>query len=141
MDMISISKVFISVILSLNHLWNLLKLGQNPYWKILLFNWYGEITLKILKEKLIKSTRIKIHLDVSIMYPQGIKFLRNKKKSFQKDYWKQGPILTFQKFLTNIWLRFHKIRFHVWLYDLVLQPVLSHSKQFEVEFYMNSWIF
>jgi hypothetical protein len=37
--MVSIPKVFISAIFdyfSVNHLWNLLKLGQNPCWKILL---------------------------------------------------------------------------------------------------------
>jgi len=35
--MISIFKAFISVIFdyfSFSHLWNLLKLGQNPYWKM-----------------------------------------------------------------------------------------------------------
>jgi len=48
---------------------------------------YDEIILKILKEKLIKSIRIKAHLSVPIMYPWGTKFLRNKKKtSFQKDF-------------------------------------------------------
>jgi hypothetical protein len=41
---------------------------------------YGEIDLKILKEKPIKSIRIKAHLSVSTMYPWGTKFLRNKKK-------------------------------------------------------------
>jgi hypothetical protein len=36
---------------------------------------YGEITLKILKEKPIKSTRIKAHLNLSIMYALGTTFL------------------------------------------------------------------
>jgi hypothetical protein len=36
-------------------------------------NWYGEITLKILKRKPIKSIRIKVYLDFSIMYPLGKK--------------------------------------------------------------------
>jgi hypothetical protein len=70
------------------------------------------------------------------MYPWGTKNLRKKIKSFQKDYWKQGPILTLQKFLTNIWLRFH-----VCLFYLVFQPMFSHNKQFGVEFNMNSWFF
>jgi hypothetical protein len=39
----------------------------------------GEFTLKILKEKLIKSIRIKSHLDISITYPLGTKNLTNKK--------------------------------------------------------------
>jgi hypothetical protein len=50
---------------------------------------------KILKEKPIKSIRIKENLNISIMYPLGIIFL-TKQKSFQKDFLKQGPILTFQ---------------------------------------------
>jgi len=41
---------------------------------------YGKIILKILKEKLIKSIRIRAHLDISIMYPMRTKNLRNKKK-------------------------------------------------------------
>jgi hypothetical protein len=36
-------------------------------------NKYGEITLEILRIKPIKSRRIKAHLDISIMYPLGIK--------------------------------------------------------------------
>ncbi len=61
-------------------------------------NWYGEIMLKILKEKLIKFIKIKSHSDISIMYPLGTKKLTNgKKKPFQKDFWKQGPILALQK--------------------------------------------
>jgi len=45
---------------------------------------YGEITLKILKEELIKSIRIKSHLDISITYPLGTKKLTNKKNSISK---------------------------------------------------------
>jgi hypothetical protein len=40
-------------------------------------------------------------------------FKKQKKQSFQKDFWKQGSILTLQKFITTIWLRFQKIRFHI----------------------------
>jgi hypothetical protein len=36
-------------------------------------NWCGEITLKILNEKPIKSMRIKAHLDIQIMHPFGTK--------------------------------------------------------------------
>jgi hypothetical protein len=43
--------------------------------------WYGEITLKILEEKPIKSIRIKSCLDILIMYPLGTKILTNKKNS------------------------------------------------------------
>jgi len=45
---------------------------------------YGEIILKIIKEKPIKSIRIKVHLSIPIMYPWGTKFLRNKKKIISK---------------------------------------------------------
>jgi hypothetical protein len=44
----------------------------------------GEITLKILKTKPIKSIRIKVHLNILIMYPLGTKILRNKKKIISK---------------------------------------------------------
>jgi hypothetical protein len=48
--------------------------------KNIVVSWYGEITLKVLKEKLIKSIRIKAHLGIPIMYPWGTKILRNKNK-------------------------------------------------------------
>jgi hypothetical protein len=40
--------------------------------KYIVVNWYGEITLKIL--------RIKTHLGIPFMYPWDTKFLRNKNK-------------------------------------------------------------
>jgi hypothetical protein len=46
--------------------------------------WYGEIILEILKEKTIKSIRIKTHLNISIMYPLGIEILINTKKNISK---------------------------------------------------------
>jgi hypothetical protein len=49
-------------------------------------NKYGEITLEILRIKPIKSIRTKANLDISIMYPLGIKISINKRKSFQKDF-------------------------------------------------------
>jgi hypothetical protein len=48
--------------------------------KNIVVNWYGEITLKILKEKFIKSIRIKAHLGISFMYPWDTIFLKNKNK-------------------------------------------------------------
>ncbi len=48
-------------------------------------NWYGELTLKILKENPIKSIRIKTHLDISIMYPLGLEILINKNKFISKE--------------------------------------------------------
>ncbi len=41
--------------------------------KNIVVSWYGEITLKMLKEKPIKSIRIKAHLGIPIMYPWGTK--------------------------------------------------------------------
>jgi hypothetical protein len=61
------------------------KTRSKPILKNVVVGWYGEIILKILKEKPIKSKRIKTHLNISIMHPLGIKLLTNKKKSFQKD--------------------------------------------------------
>jgi hypothetical protein len=55
-----------------------------PILKIVLINWYGELTLEIIKENPIKSIRIKAHLDISIMYPMGIIFLINIKKNHFK---------------------------------------------------------
>jgi len=64
-----------------------LKTRSKLIWKNVVFSWYEEITLKILKEKPINSIKIKTHLNISIMYPLGIKILTNKKKkSLQKDF-------------------------------------------------------
>jgi hypothetical protein len=63
-----------------------LKTKSNPVSKNVNVSWYGEITLKILKRKPIKSIRIKSYLDISIMCPLGTKNLINKKKSFEKDF-------------------------------------------------------
>jgi len=49
--------------------------------KNVVINWYGEITLKILKKNFIKSIRIKAHLNISITYPLGTKQLTKKKKN------------------------------------------------------------
>ncbi len=63
-----------------------LKTRSKPILKNVVVNQYGEIALKILKEKFIKFIRIKAYLDFSVMYSWGTRNLRNKKKSFQKDY-------------------------------------------------------
>jgi hypothetical protein len=56
------------------------KIRSKPILKKVVISRYGEIILKILKEKPIKSIRIKAHLNISIMYPLGIKKLTNKKQ-------------------------------------------------------------
>jgi aryl-phospho-beta-D-glucosidase BglC (GH1 family) len=94
------------------HLWNLLKLGQNPYWTNVVFSWYSEITFKILKRNPINSIRIPFRSFNYVLIGHKL-FDKWKKKSFRKDFWKQGPILMLQKFITTIWLRFHKIIFHI----------------------------
>jgi hypothetical protein len=54
---------------------------------IVVVSWYGEITLKILKEKPIKSIKIIVHLNIQLCtHTLGINFFTNKKKSFQKDF-------------------------------------------------------
>jgi uncharacterized membrane protein YqhA len=72
MDMVLISKVFISVIFDYFKFESFikpLKTKSKPILKNVSISWYGEIILKILKEKLIKSIRIKAHLEFLIMYP------------------------------------------------------------------------
>jgi hypothetical protein len=58
------------------------KTRSKPILKNIVVSKYIKIILKILKEKPIKSIRIKSHLDISITYPWSTKHLR-KKKSFQ----------------------------------------------------------
>jgi hypothetical protein len=60
------------------------KIKSKPISKNVYVSWCGEITLKILKRKPIKSIRIKSYLDISIMYPLGTKILTNKKKFISK---------------------------------------------------------
>jgi hypothetical protein len=43
-----------------------LKTRSNPILKNVVVNWYAKITSKIIKKKLIKSMRIKDHVDFSI---------------------------------------------------------------------------
>jgi len=60
------------------------KTKLKPMLKHILVSWYGEITLKVLKEKPISSIRIKAHLNVPIMYPWDTKILGNKEKNHFK---------------------------------------------------------
>jgi hypothetical protein len=60
------------------------KTRSKPMLKNIAITWCGEITLKILKEKPIKSIRIKAHLSVPTMYPWGTIILRNKKNNHFK---------------------------------------------------------
>jgi hypothetical protein len=64
-----------------------LKTRSTPILKNVIARWYGEITLKILKEKPIKSIKIKAHLNISIMCPLGIKNLTNERNiHFKKTF-------------------------------------------------------
>jgi hypothetical protein len=56
--------------------------------------------------KTMKFIRTKAHLDISIMYPLGKEILTN--KHFKRTFENKGSILTFQKFITTIWLKFHQ---------------------------------
>ncbi len=60
------------------------KTRSKPILENVVISWYGEITFKILKEKLIKFIKIKAHLDFSITYPLGTKNLSNEKKIISK---------------------------------------------------------
>jgi len=64
------------------------KTKSKPMLKNIDISWYGEFILKILKEKPIKSIRIKTHLGIPIMYPWGTKSLRNKNKMHFKRIFK-----------------------------------------------------
>jgi hypothetical protein len=61
-----------------------LKTESKPILKNVVVSWYGKITLKILKEKPIKSIRIKAHLDILIMYPWGTKKFKKQKTFMSK---------------------------------------------------------
>jgi hypothetical protein len=93
----------------------LLKTKSKPILKNVVISWYGEINLKILKEKPMNSIRIKAHLNISIMYPLGIIVLTNEIKNHFKRTFESnlGSIPTLQKFITTIWLRFYKKRFQI----------------------------
>jgi len=67
--------------------------------------------LKNPKRKPINSIRIKAHLDISIMYPLGIKHLTNKKIIISKGLLKTSSNFDLQKFITTIWLSFHSKTF------------------------------
>ncbi len=64
-----------------------LKTRSKPILNFFVARWYGEITLKILKEKPIKSIKVKAHSNLSIMYRLGIKSLTNEKDiHFNKNF-------------------------------------------------------
>jgi Holliday junction resolvase-like predicted endonuclease len=64
-----------------------LKTRSKPILKNVVVRWYGEITLKILKEKPIKFIKVKAHSNLSIMYPLGIKSLTDEKNiHFKKTF-------------------------------------------------------
>jgi len=77
--------------------------------------------LEILKEKSIKSIRIKDCLDISILYPLGIKFLINTKNFISKGLFKirsnSNPskvhnyhlVKVFPKIISHLTLSFHSL--------------------------------
>jgi hypothetical protein len=50
-----------------------------------------------------------------------IKHPKKKKKKKKKDFWNQGSILTSQKSITTIWLRFLKDKNHAYFYYFILE--------------------
>jgi hypothetical protein len=77
------------------------KIKSKPILKKIIVSWYGEFFLKFWKEKPIKFIR-RIPLKYFNYLPIGHKKYGKKNKSFEKDFWKQGPIFTLQKFITTI---------------------------------------
>jgi hypothetical protein len=80
--------------------------------KNVVVSWYGEFTLKILKENPIKCIRIKAHLNILIMDPLGINILINIKNFISKGLLKIRFNFDPSKVHNYHWLRFHKKRFH-----------------------------
>jgi len=80
---------------------------------MLLLNWYGEFTLKILKENPIKSIRIKAHLVISIMYPLGLEILINTNNFISKG-------------LLKIRFKLDSSKVHNYHLVKVLQKKISH---------------
>jgi len=75
------------------------KTGSKPILKNVVISCYGEFNLKIIKEKpILKSIRIKAHLNILIMYSLGINFLTNKKKIISKILLKIRSISNASKF-------------------------------------------
>jgi hypothetical protein len=58
--------------------------------------------LKIVKGKPIKSIRVKVHLDISIMHPLGTKNLTNKRKFISKGVLKTRSNSNPSKFTTTL---------------------------------------
>jgi hypothetical protein len=86
----------------------LLKTRSKSILKNVVIRWYGEINLKILKKKTHEFHKNETHLDISIMYPLGIKNLTNEIKNHFKRTFENNlsSMPTFQKFITTIWLMF-----------------------------------
>jgi hypothetical protein len=81
------------------------KTRSKPILKNVVISWYSEITFLILKEKPIKFIRIKNHLDISIMYPLGIKNLTNEKKIILK-----GVLKTMSNFDPSKFHNYHLVK-------------------------------
>jgi hypothetical protein len=106
--------------------------------KNVVVSWYGEFTLKILKENPIKCIRIKAHLNILIMDPLGIIFLINIKNFISKGLLKirfnfdpskvhnYHLVKVSQKKISHLTLSFH------------FSTRLSPYNQFGMKFNMNS---
>jgi hypothetical protein len=76
-------------------------------------SWYGEITFLILKEKPIKSIRIKAHLNISITYSLGTTKLTNEKKIISKGLLKTRSNSNPSKVHNYHLVKISKKRFHI----------------------------
>jgi hypothetical protein len=87
---------------------NLLKLGETPYWKILLLVSIVKSLWKSYKEKPITSIKIKPHLNISIIYPLSIIFSTNTTKIISKGHSKIRSNFDLQSLLLPFGLGFFK---------------------------------
>jgi hypothetical protein len=90
------------------------KTRSKPILKNVVISCCGEFNLKILKEKpILKSIRIKAHLNISIMYSLGINVLTNKKKIISKILLKIRSICNASKFHNYHLVKVSQKRFHI----------------------------
>ncbi len=61
-----------------------------------------------------------------------IKLEKQTKFATYRDLWKYGSIWSIQKFLTIKWLRFSKTRFFIWVYNLIINHILSPNNKLKM---------
>jgi hypothetical protein len=88
--------------------------------------------LKIIIKKTIKSIKIKIHLNISIMYPLGINVLTNKNKVISKGLLKIRSNYDLSKVHKYHLVKVSQKNIHFKFHDFIIQALVNHYKQFGV---------